>query len=168
MFFALFPNRAVRERLAEAGGRLETECGGRKIRPHAIHLTLVFVGDVAIGRIEGLKQAIQSIAVRSFDLTLDTVCFWKRNCIVSLQPSRIPVELLLLVDALETALSGAGFNFDRRGYQPHVTLIRKAIHAHCTGTFNPILFRAAEWLLVQSKVVDRQIRYIPLGRWRLG
>ena len=133
-----------------------------------IHLTLVFLGNIDIIRLENLKQSMQSITAKPFQLLLDTVCYWKHNQIVSLQPSQPCNELLELVNKLEIALTNAQFTYDERPYKPHITLIRKATHPPQTNTIEPILFDVMQWVLVQSKPIHNLVEYIPLARWNLA
>ena len=48
VFFAIWPDNAAQKQLAALAKQLQAEslCGGRKIKPENIHLTLVFVGEV--------------------------------------------------------------------------------------------------------------------------
>lgn len=168
VFFALFPNLATQKQLALRADKLTVQCGGRKIKMQHIHLTLVFLGNIDIIRLENLKQSMQPITAKPFQLLLDTVCYWKHTQIVSLQPSQPCNELLELVNKLEIALTNAQFTYDKRPYKPHITLIRKATHPPQTNTIEPILFDVMQWVLVQSKPIHNQIEYIPLARWNLA
>ena len=167
VFFALFPDEATQTRLAQQAKKLAAICGGRAIKSAQIHLTLVFLGNIDIHRIEDLKQTMQTITAKPFELLFDTICYWKRNHIVSVQVSQLPSELLLLVTIIETTLSTTGFNYDKRSYKPHITLIRNAMRPPTTNIIEPISLYATEWLLVQSKPVQNHIDYIPLAKWSL-
>lgn len=167
VFLALFPDPPMQRQLSLQANQLEPVCGGRKIRPQHLHLTLLFIGNIAVTRIETLKQAMATINAKPFEIAFDTVCYWKHNQIVSLQAANVPAELMALVSTLKIALTDNGFTFDNRDYQPHITLIRNAAHAIQNHHIQPIPLVAAKWLLVQSKPVRNHVDYVPLGRWPL-
>lgn len=146
---------------------LEPFCGGRKIRIPHFHLTLVFLGDVSIRRIETLQQIMKNISAKKFELSLDKISYWKHNQIIYLQAKQYPVELFALVDTLKMTLSETGFLFDARVYKPHVTLIRKARHPIDIDLIEPILWPVNQWSLMQSKPIQTGIDYVPLAHWCL-
>lgn len=167
IFFALFPDPQTREQLSALADTLEPLYGGRKTKPQHIHLTLLFIGDVDIARLEALKQAAASISASKFSVSFDTLYYWKHNRIVSLQTANTPSELLALVTALKRTLTENGFAIDNRDYKPHITLIRKASHTARNHSIAPIPWTAGEWLLVQSKPANHHVEYVVLDRWSL-
>ena len=167
VFFAIFPNEFVQKQLAHQAEILEPTCGGRKIRTQNFHLTLLFLGDVSTHRIAILQQTMKNISAKKFELTLDKIGYWKRNQITYIQANQFPDELFFLVDSLKTALSEAGFLFDKYIYKPHVTLIRKATHSAEINLPIPITWEVNEWSLIQSRQTESGIDYIPLSQWNL-
>jgi 2'-5' RNA ligase len=167
VFFAVSPTQSVQKQLAHQAKLLEPLCGGRKIKMPHLHLTLVFLGDVCVQRIETLRQIMKKISVKKFTLVLDQISYWKHNQIVYLHAKQFPAELFALVDAIQATLLEAGFRFDHRQYKPHITLFRKAIHPVNTDLINPIHWPVNQWHLLQSKPVPTGVDYVPLGHWRL-
>lgn len=167
VFFAIFPNEFVQKQLAHQAEILEPTCGGRQVRTQNFHLTLLFLGDVGTNRIAILQQTMKNISAKKFELSLDKICYWKRNQITYIQANQFPNELFFLVDSLKTALSEAGFLFDKYIYKPHVTLIRKATHSAEIDLPIPIKWEVNEWLLIQSKQTESGVDYIPLSQWNL-
>lgn len=168
VFFAIFPNEFVQKQLARQTKILEPTCGGRKVRTQNFHLTLLFLGDVNTHRIETLQQTVRNILAKKFVLSLNKICYWKRNQIIYIQANQFPTELFFLVDSLKIALSEAGFLFDKYTYKPHVTLIRKVVHPAEINLNIPIKWHVNKWFLIQSKQTDDGgIDYIPLNQWRL-
>ena len=167
VFFAIFPNKFVQAQLAHQAERLEPTCGGRKVKMQHIHLTLLFLGNVAAHRIEVLRQVMKNVSVKEFEFNLEEIGYWKRNQVLYIHARQFPAELFSLVDSLSSVLSEAGFLFDKRAYKPHVTLIRKATHHVKINLDNPIKWHIKEWSLIQSKQTDRGIDYISLGHWDL-
>ena len=167
VFFGIFPNKFVQTQLAHQAKLLEAACAGRVVKMRHIHLTLLFLGNVAIRQIETLRLAMQDVSAKEFELDLDEICYWKRNQIFYIQAKQFPAELFSLVDSLKGAVSAAGFLFDKRPYKPHITLIRKAIHAEKIYLDNPIKWHVNEWSLIHSKQTVNGMDYIPLGHWCL-
>jgi 2'-5' RNA ligase len=167
VFFAIFPNEFVQKQLAYQAEILEPTCGARKVRTQNFHLTLLFLGDVSTHRIAILQQTMKNISAKKFELSLDKICYWKRNQITYIQANQFPDELFFLVDSLKTALTEAGFLFDKYIYKPHVTLIRKATHSAEIDLPIPIKWEVNEWSLIQSKQTEHGVDYIPLKQWNL-
>jgi RNA 2',3'-cyclic 3'-phosphodiesterase len=172
VFFAVWPDDTAQKQLAALTERLQAEslCGGRKTEPENIHLTLVFVGQVDLGKLEVLYQAVNGMrgpTTRAFDIIIEEIRYWKHNRIVYAATRGIPQELVDLVSALQDVLSASGFPIERRTYNPHITLIRKASCHSLPQLVEPIAWRAREWMLVKSKQASDGSVYIPIGRWPL-
>lgn len=167
VFFAVSPTQLIQKQLTHQAKLLEPLCGGRRIKMPHLHLTLVFLGDVCVQRIEPLRQIIKKLSAKKFVMVLDQISYWKHNQIVYLHAKQFPAELFALVDALQATLSEAGFTFDHRVYKPHITLFRRAIHPVNTNLINPIYWPVNQWLLLQSKLAPTGVHYVPLGHWRL-
>lgn len=167
VFFALWPDAAVRRGLDHLAGQAHQICGGRRMRADSAHLTLVFVGQVATAKIEILKSIASGIHVPSFDLHLDRMGYWKRNRIAWLGTRQIPRPLAELVESLEEGLRREGLKFDKRPYSPHLTLARKAF---CGAPLSPdadIRWRVEEFVLVRSSLLPAGAVYEVIGRWML-
>ncbi|MEW6314352.1 MAG: RNA 2',3'-cyclic phosphodiesterase [Pseudomonadota bacterium] len=167
VFFALWPDEPARKMLAQWTRLLHERCGGRKTRPDTIHLTLVFLGDVPLARIEEIKRMADEVSVAEFDWTLDLARCWRHNKIVWAGSSNVPAELSELVGQLETRLRGAGFALELRPYVPHVTLLR---HARCDAelpALPPVAWPAQEFVLAQSVLKESGSEYAVIGRWPL-
>lgn len=167
VFFAIFPDKSVQAQLAHQAKQLESSCGGSIVKIQQIHLTLLFLGNIAIHRLGTLQQAMKNISAEKFEFKLEEICYWKHNQIVYSQAKQFPVTLFTLVDTLRNALSEAGFLIETRTYKPHVTLIRKATHVAKINLDTPVIWHVNEWFLIQSKQTDRGVEYIPLSQWRL-
>jgi RNA 2',3'-cyclic 3'-phosphodiesterase len=169
LFFALWPDEDVRASLAAAAGKLHELRGGRRTRPDTLHLTLVFVGEIAVERLPELLAAAAGVAVPTFEVLFDHSDCWRHNHVAHLGASLSPPALLELVGQLESRLSSAGIAFDRRPYVPHITLLRKA---DCSpGIENPALapirWLARDFVLVRSSLRSGGALYEQIGRWPL-
>ena len=167
VFFALWPDDGVRDALHREAQMLHPNCGGRVMRRENVHLTLVFIGDVAAERLDELRSVAGTISGSSFELVLDQLGYWRHNRIVSASPLTVPEALRELVSSLEGRLQQAGFEFDRRPYAPHITLLRDA---RAPGVPAPLSldWTVGDFALVESAHGPRGAEYHVLERWKLG
>lgn len=168
VFFALWPDGQVRQQLDQAAIALHKGCGGRKTKAETIHLTLVFLGEVEMERLDRLRSAAAAIDGRRFCLEIDRLGYWKHNRIAWAGSGQCPAELQNLVNALEDGLSGEGLRFDRRPYSPHLTLVRKALCREAVRLPETIRWEVSEFVLVQSALASSGSVYTVIGRWPLG
>lgn len=176
VFFALWPDEALRGALTRASQCLHGRHGGRLMQPDSLHLTLVFVGQVAAGRIPDLMAMAGAIRAHAFDVVFDQAACWRHNHIAFLGARQCPDPLLALVKALEQGLRGLDIAFDQRPYKPHITLVR---NADCSRqgdqeeggkenpALGPICWPARDFVLVKSSLRPEGARYVELGRWPL-
>ncbi len=169
VFFALWPDAAVRTSLDAVAGKLHERLGGRRTRPDTLHLTLAFIGEMDSTRLPELMAAAEGVTVPRFEMRFDRCDCWRHNHVAHLAASQSPPDLLKLVVQLETRLSGAGIPFDRRPYVPHVTLLRQAdCNAEMTNPAPaPIRWPTRDFVLVRSSLRSGGALYEQLGRWPL-
>ncbi len=168
VFFALWPDDAERAALAAWQAPLHKLCGGRSMRAATLHTTLVFLGNVVLHRLEALQLAAQEVEGEPFNLAFDVARYWGHNHIVFAAPRAVPPQLMQLERALEQGLGKHHFRFDKRPYQPHVTLLR---HAQWSDTPLPDMQRATwrvrNFALVQSVSDEAGVNYRVLARFPL-
>jgi 2'-5' RNA ligase len=179
LFLALWPSEPVRDMLVEEGLRLHKALSGRLTRAETVHLTLVFVGDLARDRIPGLIERLDALALPAFRIDFDRADCWRHNRIAFLTASRPPDLLYGLVAQIEQGLADLRIPFDRRPYKPHVTLLR---NARCPnrnpaagrvpdspgwGDVEPITWSAEGFVLVESVSIPEGVRYDVLRSFRL-
>ncbi|MDJ0807430.1 MAG: RNA 2',3'-cyclic phosphodiesterase [Gammaproteobacteria bacterium] len=168
LFFALWPDTEVRQRLARLA-REQKPQGGRLHHPEDLHITLVFLGQVADERMPCVYEAAQQIAGSPFTLQIDTIGHWPRPRILWCGPSTIPDLLLELVKGLQLGLTTCGFTPEKRRYKPHVTLHRKVRDAQGGSISEPFEWRAADFVLATSGGnTPGKPRYHILHRWPLN
>jgi 2'-5' RNA ligase len=168
LFFALWLDAAPRAALGRLAQTLHPQCGGRVVPSRNIHLTLVFLGNLAAGRIPDLCALAAGVTGPGFELVIDTVNYWRHNRIVWAAPRECPAGLRALVTALERALKAGNVGFDARPYLPHITLLRGARRAPPVQAIEPIRWRVADFVLVQSLSYDRTTVYEVMQRWPLA
>lgn len=167
LFFALWPGDDVRRAMWQTGGRLHEVWGGRRMKPDTLHMSLVFLGDTPAERLDELRALAARMEGRAFGLTFKQAACWRHNKVGFLSPADTPPALVQLVYGLEESLEAADFKFDQRPYKPHVTLLR---NTRCTTQvmFEPIAWRAKEFVLVASDLTEHGPVYQLLGRWKLS
>lgn len=170
LFFALWPDAGVRRALDQAGSKLHAICDGRRMRAPNVHLTLVFLGNVALARLDELRALAGCVSGSPFSIKLDHLGWWRHNRVAWAAPQETPEALLGLVSRLQERLRNAGFVFDDRPvFAPHVTLLR---NARCAGlempSLMPLEWAADAFVLVKSATTDAGAAYEVIGRWGLS
>lgn len=169
VFFALWPEDAERAAIAAWQPSLIQLCGGRRMPVANLHNSLVFLGDVALERLEALQLAAQEVQCAKFRIAFDIAHYWGHNQIVYAAPGTVPSPLTQLVKALEQKLLRHHFTFERRSYKPHVTLLR---HAQWTDTplpvMLPVVWSVRDFVLLQSVSEGQDVRYEILARFALA
>jgi len=168
LFFALWPDQELRERLAQ---RLPAVLAGypcRPQRPDQWHLTLEFLGEVEAERQRALREAASLVAspVR-IEIVFDRLEHWARSQVLCMVATEVPAAVLAMVDSLRMALAAQGFSPEQRAWRPHLTLARKARRPIPSRPVEPLCWSASEFVLVRSITDPAGSRYEPLGRWNL-
>jgi 2'-5' RNA ligase len=125
LYFALWPDDALRAALVAATARAVREAGGRAVPPENLHVTLAFLGSVPERRVAALQAAAQSVTVTPGVQAFDRIAQWGRSGPLVLAATRVEPALAGLRWALANALLAADFALDRREFQPHITLARR-------------------------------------------
>ncbi len=166
LFFALWPDRAVRGVLASVAA--DAVSGrGRPTDVEDLHATLVFLGPVAGRDLGCVEQAAGRVRGERFEVCLDLIEYWRRPRVLCLGASVCPPELDTLVRELQRELRGCGFEPERRPYRPHVTLARKARPIDASAPSSFIRWPISEFVLVASESGPTPPRYRVLRRWPL-
>ena len=169
VFFALWPTAAEQRRLAAWQKPLLHLCKGRTMRADTLHCTLVFIGNIGQSGLEALQLAAQEVSGRAFELRLDEARYWEHNHIVYAAPKLFPPHLVHLAGALEQRLTAHRFEFDRREYKPHVTLLRNASWTNePLPSLPPVCWQMRDFALMQSVQRGGQASYRVLARFPLG
>lgn len=167
LFFALWPDVVVRSQLDQLKPMLSTQ-KGRLTHPEDWHLTLVFLGNVAVERLPCIHKAAEQIDGQSFELYLDRIGYWSRSRILWAAPSTTPTELIQLVTRLQQQLAGCGFEPEQRPYAPHLTLARHTKPVTERSLSQPIAWEAKTFALVATHPPGKIPRYRVLRDWILS
>ena len=165
MFFALWPDEALRDRFDAVAAPLRA--AGRVTARANWHLTLVFLGGVDAAQRAGLESAVQRLRPRRFTLRLDRVRHWRRSHIVWLGGAA-PPGLVQLVSLLRAAARAEGIEDPAQPYRAHVTLARGVVAMPQLQRINRVDWAPMSFVLVESRSTGEGIRYAPLRAWPLS
>lgn len=165
-FFALWPDAAAREGLVH-GSLGIVPPGARPTHPRDLHLTLIFLGELAPGRLAAAVEAADRLRAAPPTLCIDRAGYFPRSRVLWCAPDRPPGELGTLHDGLERGLARSGIPCERRPYRPHITLARRVGRAPAPAWGCPVAWTARE--LVLARGLDGQVpRYLSWRRWLLA
>lgn len=167
LFFALWPDEAVREQLRAAQDAMPRR-GGRPVHVEDVHVTLAFLGQVEAERRACMEAAAGRVRGAPFDLVIDRQGYWPRPRVAWCAPSAIPDPLRELVQGLNGALRPCGFEPERRPYSPHVTLFRDSRAVPEGALARPVRWPCRDFVLVATSPVPGGPRYQVLARWPLA
>ncbi len=168
MFFALWPTDAERAALSAWQPALHKLCGGRATRADTLHNTLVFIGNVEPYRLAALKLAAQEAGGEAFRLLFAEARYWRHNRIVYAAPGSVAPPLAHLAHNLEQRLAAHRFEFDKRPYQPHATLLRNAEWSDGPlPEMHEVMWQINNFALVQSAPDESGANYRVLARFPL-
>jgi 2'-5' RNA ligase len=167
LFFALWPDAALRSAAAVRVAALVPPDRGRPQRADQLHVTLVFLGQVAESRLETVRTVAAGITGTAFTLILDRLEHWRKPGVLCLTTSAVPAPLASLVEQVRTALAAQRLPSESRPYRPHLTLARKLARFEGPTDVEPLPWRAASITLVESRADRDGLRYEPLASWPL-
>jgi RNA 2',3'-cyclic 3'-phosphodiesterase len=174
VFFALWPDADAAARLHTIAQRWYGALGGRVMREDSLHVTLVFIGEVALHRLPDLRAVAGGIRLPGFRLAFDRSGCWRHNRIAYLGMRETPEALRSLQSELAAGLRAADFSIEARSFSPHITLLRKAncqeIVVAATKenpATEPVVWTVRDFVLVMSSVGANGSRYEQIGAWPL-
>ena len=172
VFLALWPDARVRAGLHQAAVDGARRFGGRAMQAQTLHLTLAFIGDVALEQVPVLQAAGAGVRNGAFSLALDRLGFWGHNRILWAGSRRDEPGLTALAHDLAARLQAVGYSSGIRtgqAFAPHVTLVRKVTEARPRLWDLPVLEWACDsFVLVRSRLSSSGASYEILEEWSLG
>jgi len=168
VFFALWPDDAITDKLVRVATTAHDAFGGRRMRRETLHLTLAFIGTVAPQRIEALAAVAAAVRIPAFTLRLDRLRGLPRKHLAWIESASPPSALAALATELHTRLAAASFPLEASPFNAHVTLLRNARNAATPPPQPPIDWPVRDFVLVQSHLDAAGASYRCLGRWGLG
>ena len=151
LFLALWPPPDIRQYLQALQQRWSWSSHAAPVHPDQLHLTLHFLGNVPVRRIDEFAHALAVPAeTMALDLAEATPGVWPGGiAVLEFTP---PPGLLRLHAALGDALAALQWPVEARRYRPHVTLARHAAGSRPPPADMPASIR---WPAEQGHVLVR-------------
>ena len=159
IFFALWPDDGMRERLDRTVELLAIERPARRVPACNLHLTLHFIGNVSLERMACLQQAARGVRGEGFELVVDTQGYFPRPRVAWFGCSQMPGALGNLHRELGQRLEQCNYRAETRHFQPHVTVARKLSTAPRPLEFEPLRWRVDGFALIESRALDNGVKY---------
>ena len=155
LFYALWPDEATRDALAE----LQTRIHGRLTRPQNLHLTLAFLGPQAEALLPLLRSVLSHLKTAPIVIDIDHLGYFSKNRIAWASTHSTPEPLSKLQNLLEPELIRKGISYDTgKAFRPHITLARRA-DAPSDLPFTPFRWQADQIVLAQSPLPNDEPFY---------
>lgn len=154
--------------MASVARALKKQTDGRLVKAENLHLTLAFIGSVTAEQQQCMQQAASEIQVPHFSLSFSETGYWPRPRVAWLGCREMPAELLQLASQLNARLSECGYQPDRRPFQAHVTLLRKARRYPKNTEIDEILWSVDRFVLVESITHAEGVEYQVVEQWPLS
>lgn len=168
LFFALWPDDALRRQLAGLAEDIGSRVTGRIVTADNLHITLVFLGALNSVRRQCAEEVAAAIRCKRFTLTLDWVGYWSTPRILWAGSMQTPEALQSLVAALHSGLANCGIPLETRPYQPHLTLMRKVSRRPAVAAIDPISWSVERFCLVESVSGNKGVSYRVVASWGLA
>lgn len=168
-FFALWPDRAVRRRLASAAARVPLGEGGAvyRIRPERLHLTLAWLGEIDSVRVDAARRAADEVQALPFLLRLDRLGHFAGPNALWLGLSKLPSPLARLKAELDRELLGYGLPVATEPFVPHVT-VQRNVRLPVEGPAEMVDWPVTEFALLRSaRSGGKADGYRVVARWKL-
>ena len=166
LFFALWPDAALRRQLGALAGTLAQRAHGNAVPEAKAHMTLAFLGEVPVERSPAVCDAASRVEGEGFELVLDEVGSFRAAKVAWAGSSRGHPALIALQSSLAHELATEGFALESRPFAAHVTLVRRAASPIGRAGIEPMTWRVRDFALVAS---DTGRGTYEVGKtWELG
>jgi 2'-5' RNA ligase len=168
LFFALWPDAALRREISRATRAAVRASGGRPVPAENYHITLAFLGNVAESRLPELEKLAGTLRAEPFELTLGQLGFFAGPRALWLGLAEPCEALLTLQQGFVQMLGSAAWPVERRPFLPHMTLARKARDVGARQAVKPLRWRVEGFSLIRSITDPSGAIYQQLERWPLS
>jgi RNA 2',3'-cyclic 3'-phosphodiesterase len=165
-FFSLWPDAAARRGLV-AGSAALVPPGVCTPHPLDLHLTLVFLGELAPAALDAAVQAADALRAAPLALRIDRAGYFARARALWCGPADPSPDLTDLQTRLVRGLAERGLVTEHRPYAPHITLARKVRQGPSCDWDRPVEWVARE-LVLAHRVEGQVPRYARWRVWPLG
>lgn len=167
-FIAIELDDELKDKLGRLQDRLRAQLSPHSVRwvhPRGIHLTLKFLGDTPLEKVEEVQAALAQASAEAgpFSFTVAGLgCFpnTRRPRVVWVGVQELTGSLVRLRDAVEDRVAPLGFPTEGRRFSPHLTLGRvqrrasksevrelgEVVAAHTTGVLDEMVVTAVSYI----------------------
>lgn len=168
IFFALWPDVALRKQLSRAVRLMPVERPARRVPDYNLHLTLHFIGNVTFDELDCLQRSARQVVTPVFELGIDCHGHFTKSRVAWLGCGEVPEALQLLHRRLAECLQPCGYRPEKRRYNPHVTIARKMKSRPDMEVFEPLRWKVDNFVLIESSATDGGVRYEVIESYRLA
>jgi RNA 2',3'-cyclic 3'-phosphodiesterase len=168
LFFALWPADDLRARIESNTGALVARAGGRRTPVRNLHVTLLFMGDVTVPRIEAVIAAAAETSGEAFQISFDQIETLPRSNVLCLTSRTPPPALAVLAEELRSRLVVRTFEFRKQAFRPHITLARDVPRTRISEPIPRLQWPVRDFVLVESNMTRSGSEYSVLNRWPLA
>ena len=165
LFFALWPDDGVRDRISRAVEPLIEGKRARRVKSANLHITLAFLGHVRQTALQAIVEAANEVRGVAFDLTLDHLVSWRAAHVACLVVEPIPTPLAKLVESLRFNLLAKNVDADRKDFRAHLTVARDWRSERLDVRVAPMQWPIREFVLVDSRPGPLGSEYRIVHRW---
>jgi len=166
-FFALWPTRFERARMAAAAAPLALEAAARRVTEDNYHSTVAFVGEADDLQAASLRRVAALSRAARFSVRFDAFEYWPKPQVVVAAAREIPPALAALWQDLHARLAADGFRLQPKRLRPHVTLAGKVAAAPLLPPMAACTWQAEEFCLLCSASGAARGAYTVVDRWPL-
>jgi len=121
-------NETILNNILEARNSLtETGADLKLVEPENIHITLRFLGEIPVDMIERVYEGMRQVDLKPFEIEFKGLGAFpdlRRLRVIWVGITKGREELESVFNQLEPKLRSMGFQADRKGFSPHVTIAR--------------------------------------------
>lgn len=167
LFFAVWPDPDTQQRIAATASAVECGAGARLVPRENYHLTLAFVGEVAVSQLALLQQIGRDLRAPGFALQFDAYEYWPKPEVVVAAAREIPAALSDIWQRLHGDLARHRLVLNPERLRPHTTLARKVSQAPVWTAMSAFVWTAREFSLVRSDTAGTRSAYTVVDTWPL-
>ena len=169
-FFALWPDAAVRRRLASVSAALPLGEGTvpYRIKPERLHLTLAWLGEIGRFQVDAAILAAEDVQAKPLLLRLDRTGHFPNASTAWLGPSTLLPALARLKAELDRELLRYGLPVAGEAFVPHVSCQRNVRTLAEVAPFEVLWPVTGFALLRSARSGGKADGYRVVRRWSLG
>ena len=166
LFISINFTDETKQRLAD----IQSHLRGRYARgnfspPDLMHLSIVFLGECDADEMEMVKDVMDNTNFRPFEITIErTGRFWRNKGDIWWAGVKNSKQLLDLQRNLRGRLASRGFKFERKEYNPHITLGREVKTVIKPMSIDPFSEQVNAIYLMKSERKDGILTYTPIHK----